>query len=66
MKFIFNFLLKAKVKIWVPNEPEPSSVTIIGLNLIYSEYDFNSQFWNSLIQPFLSSGYFKEITYSHI
>lgn len=60
MESIFNVLPKAKVKICIPNEPEPSSVTIIGLNLIYSEYDFNSQFWNSLISSFLlSSSYFK-------
>ena len=51
MKSIFNFLPKANVKIRVPNEPEPSE-TIIGLNLIYPEYDFNSQFWNFLILPF--------------
>ena len=36
MKSIFNFLPKAKIKICIPNEPEPSSVTIIGLNLIYT------------------------------
>lgn len=53
MKPIFNFLPKAKVNICIPNEPEPSSVTIIGLNLIYSKYNFNSQCWNSLISACL-------------
>lgn len=62
MKSIFNFLPKAEVKICIPNEPEPSSITIIGLNLIYFEYDFNSKFWNSLISAFLSSSvYFKKL-----
>ena len=66
MKSIFNFLPKAKVKICIPNEPEPSSVTIIGLNLIYSEYDFNSQFWISLISAFLVIWIFLKIAYCHI
>lgn len=52
MKSIFNFLPKAKVRMCVLNEPEPSSETVIGLNLIYPEYDFNSQFWNFLILSF--------------
>lgn len=45
-KYLWNlfliFLLKVKVKICILNELELSSVIVIGFNLIYFEYDFNS------------------------